>query len=108
MSRSDEERVQDILEIAVSLQILVEKGEEFFLADITHQWGIERALQNIGEACTKMSDSIKLKYSDVDWKSIIGMRTYLAHAYHRIDSDIVWKAASISVPALVKALAKTS
>ena len=51
---------------------------------------------------------IKLKYSDVDWKSIIGMRTYLAHAYHRIDSDIVWKAASISVPALVKALKKTS
>ena len=37
MSRSDEERVQDILEIAVSLQILVEKGEEFFLADITLQ-----------------------------------------------------------------------
>lgn len=108
MSRSDEERIQDILEIAVSLQILVARGEEFFLEDITHQWGIERALQNIGEACTKMSDSVKVKYSDVDWKSIIGMRTYLAHAYHRIDSVIVWKAASISVPALVKALKQTS
>lgn len=80
MSRSDEERIQDILEIAVSLQILVAKGEAFFLDDITQQWGIERALQNIGEACTKMSDSVKVKYSDVDWKSIIGMRTCLAHA----------------------------
>lgn len=108
MSRSDEERIQDILEIAVSLQILVAKGEAFFLDDITHQWGIERALQNIGEACTKMSDAVKVKYSDVDWKSIIGMRTYLAHAYHRVDSDIVWKAASKSVPALVKALKQTS
>ena len=45
MSRSDDQRIEDILEIAISLQILVEKGEEFFLADITHQWGIERALQ---------------------------------------------------------------
>jgi hypothetical protein len=44
MSRSDEERVQDILEIAISLEILVAKSEEFFLEDITHQWGIERAL----------------------------------------------------------------
>ena len=107
MSRSDEERIQDILEISISLQMLVAKGEGFFFEDITHQWAIERALQNIGEACTKMSDAVKMKYSDVDWKSILGMRTYLAHAYHRIDADIVWKAASVSVPALVKALKQT-
>ena len=108
MSRSDEERIQDILEIAVSLQMLVAKGEGFFFENVTHQWAVERALQNIGEACTKMSDAVKIKHSDVDWKSIIGMRTYLAHAYHRIDSDIVWKAASGSVPALIKALKQTS
>jgi uncharacterized protein with HEPN domain len=35
------------------------------------------------------------------------MRTYLAHAYHRIDSDIVWRAANVSVPVLVKALKQT-
>jgi uncharacterized protein with HEPN domain len=107
LSRSDEERIQDILEISVSLQILVNKGEGFFLEDITHQWAVERALQNIGEACTKISDQAKAKYPDVDWKSILGMRTYLAHAYHRIDSDIVWRAANVSVPVLVKALKQT-
>lgn len=108
MSRSDEERIQDILEISISLQILVDKGESYFLEDITHQWAIERALQNIGEACTKISDEVKAKYTTVDWKSILGMRTYLAHAYHRIDAEIVWDAASISVPSLVKALTKNS
>ncbi len=35
------------------------------------------------------------------------MRTQLAHAYHLIDADIVWNAASISVPDLVKALKQT-
>ena len=108
MSRSDEERIQDILEISISLQMLVNKGEGFFHEDITHQWAIERALHNIGEACTKISHAVKTKYPDVDWKSILGMRTYLAHAYHRIDSDIVWRAASVSVPVLVKALKQTS
>ena len=107
MSRSDDERIQDILEISISLQLLVNKGERSFLEDITHQWAVERALQNIGQACTKISDATKAKYPDVDWKSILGMRTYLAHAYHRIDSDIVWRAASVSVSDLVKALKQT-
>jgi len=37
MSGSDEERIQDILEITISLQILVAKGEGFFFGGITHQ-----------------------------------------------------------------------
>ena len=32
------------------------------------------------------------------------MRTQLAHSYHLIDADIIWNVASVSLPALVKAL----
>lgn len=105
MSRSDEERVKDIIEIS---EILIYKGENYFLEEITHQWAVERALQNIGEACTKLSANFKELNPEIDWKSILGMRTYLAHAYHRIDADIVWSAASVSVPELVKCLHKKS
>lgn len=108
MSRSDEERIKDIIEISETLQILVAKGEDYFLEEITHQWAVERALQNIGEACTKISAEFKEVNPEVDWKSILGMRTYLAHAYHRIDENIVWNAASVGVPALVKSLNKSS
>lgn len=108
MSRSDEERVKDIIEISEILKILIYKGENYFLEEITHQWAVERALQNIGEACTKLSANFKELNPEIDWKSILGMRTYLAHAYHRIDADIVWSAASVSVPELVKCLHKKS
>lgn len=94
MSRSDEERIKDIVEISETLQILISKGEDYFMEEITHQWAVERALQNIGEACTKISAEFKEVNPEVDWKSILGMRTYLAHAYHRIDANIVWNAAS--------------
>ena len=104
MSRSDSQRVDDILEIAQSLAILVAKGEDYFRAEIINQWAVERALQNIGEACTKISDEFKSVHSAVDWKSIVGMRTYLAHAYHRIDENIVWGVASLDVPQLVQHL----
>ena len=33
-----------------------------------------------------------------------GMRDLLIHAYHKIDSNEVWKAVSISVPALIPAI----
>lgn len=108
MSRSDEERVKDIIEISEILKILINKGENYFLEEITHQWAVERALQNIGEACTKLSANFKKLNPEIDWKSILGMRTYLAHAYHRIDADIVWSAANVSVPELVKCLHKKS
>lgn len=108
MSRSDEERVKDIIEISEILKILIYKGENYFLEEITHQWAVERALQNIGEACTKLSANFKELNPEIDWKSILGMRTYLAHAYHRIDADIVWSAANVSVPELVKCLHKKS
>lgn len=104
MSRSDEQRVEDILEIAIGLKKLVDKGERDFLSDVTNQWAIERAIHNIGEACTKISDEYKVSHPLIYWKAIIGMRTYLAHAYHRIDEKIVWNAAVVDVPALVVSL----
>lgn len=108
MTRSDDYLLADLFETADKLELLVAKGNENFLADFGCQWAIERALLNIGEFCTRLSDQFKGKYPEIPWKEIIGMRTQLAHAYHLIDADIVWNAASISVPALVKALKKTS
>jgi uncharacterized protein with HEPN domain len=42
--------------------------------------------------------------SDIPWPKIIGMRNVLAHDYFDIDTDIVWQAAMIDVPALKPAI----
>lgn len=108
MTRSDEHLLADLFETAEKLELLVAKGNKNFLADFGSQWAIERALLNIGEFCTHLSDDFKAKYPNIPWKEVIGMRTQLAHAYHLIDSEIVWTAASESVPLLIKALKQTS
>lgn len=104
MTRSDDQRLEDLIETAAKLKTLVAKGKENFLNDFECQWAIERALHNIGEYCTHLSAEYKAQHPDVKWKEIVGMRTQLAHAYHQIDAQIVWNAASVSVPALVKSL----
>lgn len=108
MTHSDDLNIADLLETAEKLAILVAKGNPHFIENFECQWAIERALLNIGEYCTHLSSRYKAEYPGIPWKEIIGMRTQLAHAYHLIDADIVWNAASVSVPALVKALKQTS
>lgn len=108
MTRTDELFIADLFETAEKLATLVTKGNAYFTENFECQWAIERALLNIGEFCTHLSEQFKGKYPDVPWKEIIGMRTQLAHAYHLIDADIVWNSATISVPALVKALKEIS
>jgi uncharacterized protein with HEPN domain len=104
MSRSDKQRLQEIKETASKLQIIAEKGERNFHEDFQAQWAIERGLQTIGECATHLSAEYKDTHPEVLWSEIIGMRTQLAHAYHAIDPEIVWNAASVSVPELIRAL----
>ena len=40
----------------------------------------------------------------IRWPAIVGMRNRLVHAYFDIDHDIVWKAATEEIPALLPAL----
>ncbi|HEU0302520.1 MAG TPA: HepT-like ribonuclease domain-containing protein [Longimicrobium sp.] len=37
------------------------------------------------------------------WRQMAGMRDLVVHAYRNINPDEVWKAVSISVPALIQA-----
>jgi len=41
------------------------------------------------------------------WRDIVSMRNLLIHAYHRIDLNQVWVAASQDVPNLVRAIRKS-
>ena len=48
-----------------------------------------------------MSEDFKASIPNVAWKEVAGMRVLLAHAYHRVDFEVVWIAATVSVPDLV-------
>lgn len=104
MNRSDEQRVADILEYAQYLEALVAKGKDNYKQDVTQQFALERIVEVISEACSKLTEDFKSQHPDLPWKSIINMRIVLAHIYHRVDSDLVWDTAKDSIPVLVSAL----
>ncbi len=61
-------------------------------------------MQSCCEAATAVSDEGRSSFPEVDWSGAVGMRTWLAHAYHRINSDLLWKAACRSIPEMVSKL----
>ena len=54
-----------------------------------------------------MSRSDDQRIADIlEYAEILGLRTRLAHFYHRIDNENIWGAASFDVPNLAKVLRK--
>ncbi len=76
--------------------------EEEFFENKEKQYAVLRALEIIGEATKNLSDELKTKGSNVDWKHIAGMRDKLIHAYFGVNLPLVWETVNKDLPQLKK------
>lgn len=104
MSRSDDQRIEDILEYADRIASAVALGHQVFLEDEYVSPAVERFIEVLGEASRQISDTRKADFPEINWGEIIGLRTRLAHIYHRVDIENIWGAASVDVPNLARIL----
>jgi uncharacterized protein with HEPN domain len=73
-------------------------------ADEYRVLSVERLLEILGEATKQLSPEFRSAHPEIPWRQMAGMRDVLIHAYRDINPDEVWKAVSISVPALLTAI----
>lgn len=104
MSRSDDERIADIVEAAAEIATIVDRGKNAWDEDRVSRLAVERLLEIIGESARAMSHDGRSSVPAVAWADVIGLRTLLAHHYHRVDPEQVWVIASVEVPRLVLSL----
>lgn len=64
-------------------------------------FAVVRAVEIVGEAAAKTSAETQAQLPDVPWASIVGMRNRLIHGYFDINTEILWKTATVEVPALL-------
>ena len=67
-----------------------------------YQDAIIRKLELIGEASNHISDELKVRYNDIPWNKIKGMRNRLIHAYFGIDLNLIWEVLIKDIPLLEK------
>ena len=78
------EEIEFLKKISMNLEI------EDLMDDEVLKRAIPRSLEIIGEAAKNISDNLKNKHPDIEWRKITGLRDKLIHAYFGIDWDIVW------------------
>jgi len=75
-----------------------------FDADAKTMDSVALQLGNIGEAANQVSTEFRLRHPDIPWQKIVGMRHRIFHQYLEIDWNIVWIAATMEVPDLLRKL----
>ena len=68
------------------------------------QMAIEREFTIIGEAAGRVSSGTRAMSPDVPWRSIIGKRNIIIHAYYEVDIELVFIAAVNDIPILINHL----
>lgn len=63
-------------------------------------FALAKAVENIGEAASHISDSVKSTHQHIAWAQIIGMRHRLVHAFDDINFEVLWKTVADDLPLL--------
>jgi uncharacterized protein with HEPN domain len=77
VSRSDDLRMQDILDAAVQIRDVVADGREVRVKDRLRQLAVERLPEIVGESANALSEDFRAQYPGVPWRDIIGLRVVL-------------------------------
>jgi uncharacterized protein with HEPN domain len=77
-----------------------EIDENTFLKNNLVQDAVIRNFEIIGEATKKLDEDFRIKYSDIEWKKIAGMRDKLIHDYIGVDLWAVWGVVENIIPTL--------
>ena len=72
--------------------------------DLMRRLALERALELLGEAARRVSETAKGEHPDIDWRALIGQRNVLAHDYGEIDHRLLYDNARRKIPLLLAEL----
>ena len=63
-------------------------------------------LSQLGELTTKLDKEFVLKYPDIPWNEMRGLRNKIVHDYEGVNLKLVWEIVSDDLPELKKQLEK--
>ncbi len=74
--------------------------DEFFDNEMALD-AVMRNLELIGEASKNIPENIRAQMPDIEWRNIIAMRNWIAHAYFGVRREVVWHTVQNKVPELL-------
>ena len=87
-----------------AVRAVAQKEREDLHSDYVLAAALERFLEVIGEAASKISAETRSSAPAIPWREIVGMRNRLVHGYASVDHDIVWDVVSRDLVEVIESL----
>ncbi|MBI5243473.1 MAG: DUF86 domain-containing protein [Elusimicrobia bacterium] len=75
-----------------------------FLSDRKLQALVERDLEVMGEATSRLSEEFKMAHPEIPWRKIIALRNVITHEYGEIIYKRLWAVVTEHLPGLLEQL----
>lgn len=96
-----EERTKKVLMAIIKHCKIIEETKKHFGDDYRkfeentiYQNAILTPITQIGELVKRLPDEFRIKYNEIPWRNIAGMRDIVVHNYETIDKLILWNVAN--------------
>ncbi|MFC1770744.1 DUF86 domain-containing protein [Candidatus Margulisiibacteriota bacterium] len=97
----DKVRLQHILDAIKEIESYTQGvDEEKFISLSMMKYACIKLLEIIGEAASRLTPSLKSKYTDIRWAEIVGLRNILIHEYFGVNEKVVWEIIETDLPSL--------
>jgi len=97
----DRQRLLHVLEAIGEIQnYTLNTAIADFLANSMMRFACIKQIEIMGEAANYITPETKAKFSDLEWRKIIGMRHILVHEYFGMDFELIWQVIINDLPLL--------
>ncbi|SMO54690.1 HepT-like ribonuclease domain-containing protein [Solitalea koreensis] len=97
----DKQRLLHIVDAIIEIENYTANIDfDTFLRNSMMRFASIKQIEIIGEAANLISEDSKNKFTEIEWRQIIGMRHVLVHEYFGVDNGLVWQIIINDIPAL--------
>jgi uncharacterized protein with HEPN domain len=100
-SLGDKQRLLHILEAIEEIENCVSGVNlDTFLQSSMMRFASVKQIEIIGEAANNISEEVKNKFTEIQWRQITDLRHVLDHDYFGVDSKLIWQIIADDIPDL--------
>lgn len=97
----DEARIQHIYDAILEVEAYTRNVDiDEFTSNSMMRFACIKQIEIIGEASNHVTKVTQVRFEEIEWRKIIGLRNIVVHEYFGIDFEVIWGIIKSDIPDL--------